>query len=114
MRVMISSGEVSGDLYAAQMVAALNQRLGPGLEWFGMGGNESRRAGVQILVPSDLLPSHGLFELVPRFFRLMQAFRTLARAARDRRPDWALLIDFQDFHLHLAGVLRKLGSAPSV
>lgn len=91
------------------MVRALNEKLGIPIEWFGMGGIESRRAGVNLLVDSSRFQSHGLVEVLPHLLGLAQAFKTLVHAAEERRPDWAFLVDFQDFHLRLAWKLSRQG-----
>ena len=44
MRVMISCGEPSGDLYAAGLIEALRARV-PSVEVFGFGGRRFERAG---------------------------------------------------------------------
>jgi len=51
----------------------------------------------------------GLAEVLPRIPRILGILRTLARAAAERRPRAALLVDLPDFNLRLAAKLKKLG-----
>jgi lipid-A-disaccharide synthase len=50
----------------------------------------------------------GIAEVLPALPRIFGALRTLGRAARERRPAAALLIDSPDFNLRLARRLRAL------
>ena len=51
----------------------------------------------------------GLAEVLPRLPRILGILRALARAAAERRPKAALLVDLPDFNLRLAAKLKKLG-----
>ncbi len=51
----------------------------------------------------------GITEVLPRLPRIWRVFRALVRAARERRPAAALLVDVPDFNLRLARKLRRLG-----
>ncbi len=107
--VLVSAGELSGDLYARRMVEALRRRWGEGVHFWGMGGPETAAAGVEVVVPMTDLQVHGVVEVLPSLVRLFRAFRRLVREAERRRPTWALLVDFQDFHLRLARELKRRG-----
>ena len=54
MRILISAGEASGDLYAAGLVEALRRR-NPNLEFFGCAGQRMQRAGVRAVVDTAKL-----------------------------------------------------------
>jgi len=105
-RLLISAGEPSGDALAAALVPALRARE-PGLELFGMGGPLLREAGADIRV--DAPGVSGLVEVARHLPRLFAAQRALVAAARRRRPDAAVLVDFPDFHLRVARALCDLG-----
>jgi len=47
MQILLSAGEASGDMYAAQLAAALKVRTN--CEVFGMGGDQMRAAGVEVV-----------------------------------------------------------------
>ncbi len=51
----------------------------------------------------------GLAEVLPRLPRILGILRQLARAAEERRPKAALLVDLPDFNLRLARRLKALG-----
>ena len=54
LRILISAGEVSGDLYAAQLVQALHRVAGDGsrLQIKALAGPHTRRAGAELLADS--------------------------------------------------------------
>ncbi|MDP9115274.1 MAG: lipid-A-disaccharide synthase, partial [Acidobacteriota bacterium] len=49
MRVLISAGEASGDLYASRLIEALKARH-PDAEFFGCAGPRMQAAGVEAVV----------------------------------------------------------------
>lgn len=108
LRVLVSAGEASGDLYAAALVERLRE-IRPDAEFFGCAGPRMRAAGVKAVVESESLSVVGLVEVVSHIPRIYGEFRKLVRAARARRPDVAILTDSPDFHLRLAPKLHKAG-----
>ncbi|HTS80640.1 MAG TPA: lipid-A-disaccharide synthase [Myxococcaceae bacterium] len=106
--LMVVAGEASGDLHAADVLAALRRRR-PGLRAFGMGGPKLKAAGLERLFDAREISVMGIAEVWPRLPRIWRVFRSLVRAARERRPAAALLVDVPDFNLRLARKLRGLG-----
>jgi len=67
-----------------------------------------QKAGVEAVVDAHSLAVVGLVEVVTHIPRIYGEFRKLLEAARDRRPDLAILTDSPDFHLRLARRLKAL------
>ncbi len=108
MKVLISAGEASGDLYASQLVSALKARH-PEVEFFGCAGLHMQAAGVEAVVDARSLSVVGIVEVLAHIPRIYGEFRKLVRAAKERRPDLAILTDSPDFHLRLARKLHAQG-----
>ena len=106
MRVLISAGEASGDLYASRVVEALKRRH-PDAEFFGCAGPRMQAAGVRAIVDARALAVVGLVEVVSHIPRIYREFRKLVRAIPAERPDAAVLTDSPDFHLRLAKKLHR-------
>ena len=106
--ILISAGEASGDRYAAMLVEEL-RRSRPDIRFFGCAGPRMRNAGVEPVVEAESLAVVGLVEVVSHLPRIWRQYRKLAAAARDRRPQLAILTDSPDFHLRLARRLKKQG-----
>lgn len=105
---LLSCGEASGDLYAAALTSEL-ARVDPGSRVLGLGGDQFRDAGGQLLADYRGLAVTGLTEALAVLPRSWRTYRRLARAARDDRPDVFVAIDFPDFNFRLAAAVRRLG-----
>jgi lipid-A-disaccharide synthase len=105
--LLLSAGEVSGDMYAARLATALRQRLNVSI--FGMGGPQMRAAGVEIITDYSEVSVVGITEVLKRLPSLFRAMRRLVDEAALRRPPLAILTDFPGFHLRLARKLRPQG-----
>lgn len=106
--ILVSAGEASGDLYAALLVDEL-RRIWPDAHYFGCTGPRMRSAGVETVVDASSLAVVGLAEVVSHIPRIYREYRKLAAAAREARPELAILTDSPDFHLRLAAKLRRQG-----
>ena len=106
--MLISAGEASGDLYAS-LVAAELRRTWPDVELFGCTGPRLRASGVETIVDANSLAVVGLLEVVRDIPRIYGEYRKLLAAARERRPDIAILTDSPDLHLRVARRLRMQG-----
>ena len=114
MRILISAGEASGELYGAKLIEALRQegaRRSPqlALEFFGVGGERMQQAGCELVVNAHEIAVVGLAEVVEHLPRIYQRFRRVVAEAERRRPDAAVLIDFPDFNFRLARELNTRG-----
>ena len=107
-KILVSSGEASGDLYASLVVEEL-RRLYPDADFFGCTGPRLRAAGVRTVVDAASLAVVGLTEVIAHIPRIYGEFRKLLAAARFERPDLAILTDSPDFHLRAARRLHRQG-----
>ncbi len=107
---MILAGEASGDLHGAGVVRALRE-LSPGIEVFGMGGDQMRAEGMDVLVDIRKMAFMGFVEVVRNLRTVFAAERVLGAAMEERRPEAVLLIDYPGFNLRFARRARKAGVA---
>jgi lipid-A-disaccharide synthase len=107
-KILVSAGEASGDLYASLLVEEL-RRIWPEAYFFGCTGPRLRAAGVETVVDAASLAVVGLLEVVRHVPRIYGEFRKLLAAAKERRPDLAILTDSPDFHLRAARRLHEAG-----
>ena len=108
MRILISAGEASGDLYAAELARRLRARH-PEIELFGCAGPRMAEAGVRRVVDASSLAVVGLVEVLRHVPRIHREYRKLIAAARRERPRLAVLTDNPGFHLRVARALRREG-----
>jgi lipid-A-disaccharide synthase len=107
-RIMIVTGEASGDLHGANLIRALRTRM-PDVEVCGMGGTELTSLGVNILYDAAKVSVVGIFEVFAHLKDIILAQRVLRRRLVTHRPDLLILIDLPDFNLLLAKQAKKLG-----
>lgn len=109
MRILVSAGESSGDMYAAQLVRSLREHRN-GITFFGCTGPRLREAGVDTVIDTGKLAVVGLAEVVSHLPGIYREYRRLLRVIRRNPPDAAILTDSPDFHLRLARHLKRLGT----
>ena len=107
-KILVSAGEASGDLYASLVVDEL-RRAWPDAECFGCTGPRLRASGVRTVVDAASLAVVGLLEVVAHIPRIYGEYRKLLAAAREEKPDLAILTDSPDFHLPVARRLHRQG-----
>jgi lipid-A-disaccharide synthase len=108
MKVMISCGEASGDLYAGALASEIRARVRHA-EVFGLGGDRFEASGARLIGHFRGLTVTGLTEALRVLPRSYAMLRTLTAAARDLKPDVFVPIDFPDFNFRLMAALRRLG-----
>jgi len=114
VRIFLSAGEASGDVYGAWLMDALRQQLRERgdlskPEFFGVGGDAMRKAECDLVVNAHQIAVVGLAEVVRHLPRIYGLFNEVVREIERRRPEVAVLIDFPDFNLRLARQLHKRG-----
>ena len=108
LRILMSCGEPSGDLYAGALVSELRARE-PGIEIRGLGGDRFAQAGGTLLAHYRGLSATGLVEPLRVVPRALALIRQLTQAARTFRPDVFVPIDFPDVNFRLIAAMKRLG-----
>ncbi|MBK8378040.1 MAG: lipid-A-disaccharide synthase [Nitrospira sp.] len=106
-RILIVTGEASGDLHGAHLVKALKE-LSPALQIVGVGGASMRAAGAELVKDIPQLDVMGLIGLsaVKTMLQRISRIRTLIKGER-----WDLvgLMDNPGLNFHFARVARACG-----
>lgn len=105
-KILIVSGEPSGDLHASNLVKDL-KNLKPDLEFFGLGGALSKEAGVDISFDIAKLSVVALVDVWKNIFTIGKVFTSLLKKVDSARADLAILVDYPGFNLRLARELKK-------
>jgi lipid-A-disaccharide synthase len=133
VRILISAGEASGEMYGAQLMEALRTdsiHVGKGvparpadlssatakpalnpdrLEFFGVGGDKMRAAGCDVVVDSKDLAVVGITEILGHLPKIWGLFHKLIAEADRRKPDVAIVIDSPAFNWRVARQMHKRG-----
>jgi len=107
VRLLLSCGEASGDLYAGALTREL-RALDPSLTIAGLGGPQFEAAGGRLIDDYRDIAVTGLTEAIAKVPRSFAALRRLVAAARAERPDALVVIDSPDFNFRLAPKIKKL------
>ena len=100
-QVLVSAGDASGDLHAADFVRTFRARS-PGARFFGLGGPALEKAGVELVCSQRDLAIGGLVEIAGGLGRVVRAWRRLTSALAERQADLVLLVDSGGFNLPFA------------
>ena len=111
-------------MYGAQLIEALRRtavlrsagrtnasaptRAGE-IEFFGAGGERMRAAGCEIVVDARDLAVVGITEVLSRLPKILGLYRKLIRAADEKRPALAVVIDAPAFNWRVARQMRRRG-----
>lgn len=105
---LLIAGEKSGEEHALSFLPELKQ-LHPGIEFFGVGGDELKASGMEIIYHLRDFSSFGVSEVIGKIPFYFKAMKHLENEVVRRNCKVAILIDFQDFNLRLAQKLAKRG-----
>src|SRR5271156_6446038 len=95
-------------MYGAQLSEALRRRE-TSLTFFGAGGDRMRAAGCDIVVDAKDLAVVGITEILSHLPKIYALFQKLVRAADEKRPALAVVIDSPAFNWRVARQMRKRG-----
>jgi lipid-A-disaccharide synthase len=108
MKVMVSAGEVSGDLHGAFLVREL-KKTSPDIKFFGLGSDRLKSEGVDIRFDISRRSTIGIFEALPNLIPIYLVYLRTIHLMKKEKPDLLLLIDSQGFNIPLARAAKKLG-----
>ena len=107
-KVMIVTGEASGDLHGAHLMEAVH-RINPGIQFSGMGGEALKKAGMNLLYPNQSLSVVGITEVLLKLKAIRKTLHGLKQFLEREQPDLLILVDFPDFNLRLAKFAHRRG-----
>lgn len=116
VRLLISTGEVSGDLQGGLLVEALHAEAaerGIPLEVVALGGERMHAAGATLLANTTPMGAIGLWEALPLVLPTLRVQRRVSRWLRRTPPDAVVLIDYMGANINLGlKVKRRLPGTP--
>ena len=109
---MLIAGEASGDLLAAELVAAL--RTAPEMQacpfppqFFGAGGREMAQAGVNLEFDMTQHAVIGISDVLKNYPKFRRLFNQLLKQAKERQPDVIICVDYGGFNLRFARAIKS-------
>ncbi len=109
-RILISTGEVSGDLQGSLLVNALFQgasKRGIDLEILALGGPLMESAGAELVADTSAMGAIGLWEAIPFILPTLKLQKSLENILSERSPDVLVLIDYMGPNIRLGNLVRN-------
>jgi lipid-A-disaccharide synthase len=106
--IVIVAGEASGDAHAARLVNEL-KKLDDSVNFRGMGGDNLRKAGVNVFIDMTELAVVGLVEVLLKYNVIKAELNKLKQDIKDNPPDLLILVDYQEFNQRLAAYAKSIG-----
>ena len=107
-KVMLVSGESSGDQHAANLFLELKKRC-PDVQGIGMGAAKMTAAGIDIHYDSSSIGVIGVIEVVKHYAEIRRALHAMQQLLLEQRPDLLVCVDYKEFNFKLATFARKNG-----
>ena len=106
--ILFVAGEVSGDLHAAGVARELKARKAA-FALTGIGGDEMRSAGVELVEHVEKLAVMGFIEVLEHIPRHWLLLREMTRRVRSGNVALVVLIDYPTFNMKLAEAATEAG-----
>ncbi len=107
-RLYIIAGERSGDLHGSNLTKALLAR-DKSLSIRGFGGDEMKKAGVDVHIHYEQLAFMGFVELITKLFTIFKFIRLCKNDIEQFNPDAIILIDYGGFNRRIAKFGKQKG-----
>ena len=111
VRLLVSTGEVSGDLQGSLLIRALHTEArsrGLDLEVVALGGERMRQAGSELLANTAPMGAIGLWEALPLVLPTLKLQARVRRWLRSHPLDGVVLIDYMGANVNLGLRIKRL------
>jgi lipid-A-disaccharide synthase len=110
-KIFLVAVEDSGDQLGAALMRALRQRLGPGVQFSGVGGRRMADEGLTSLHSTDDFSIMGVSQIPRRLPALIGHLRQTLRALREQHPHALVVIDSPGYSMWVAAYARRADPA---
>lgn len=106
MKFFVSTGEVSGDLHLSYLVEAIKRKY-KDVKFYGVAGNHSRKAGVEVIQDIDELAIMGFTEVLKKYSFLKKKANEYIDFIKKENIKKVILVDYGGFNLKFLELLKK-------
>ena len=107
MKIVVITGEESGDQLGASLLIALEKIYDQKLDVFGIGGKALAERGLKKFYDISEINVMGIVEVIPKIFHIKKIINNTVNKILEINPDIVLTIDSPDFTLRIAKKLKK-------
>lgn len=111
LRIMICAGEVSGELYAANIMREIKHELcdNYSVEFFGIGGDKMVAEGAEIIAHVSQTGVIGIWEVLKRARFFTNLKKQLQAMIDTRKPDILFTVDYPGMNMRIAEYAHEKG-----
>lgn len=106
MKFFVSTGEVSGDLHLSYLVDAIKKKYND-IEFFGVAGEHSKKAGVHIVQNISELAIMGFTEIIRKYKFLKRKASEYVEFIKKENIKKVILVDYGGFNLKFLELLKN-------
>ena len=110
MKIVVITGEESGDHLGASLLIALEKIYDQKLDVYGIGGRALEERGLKKFYDISEINVMGIVEVIPKIFHIKKIINNTVNKILEINPDIVLTIDSPDFTLRIAKKLKKKNS----
>ena len=107
MKIVVITGEESGDKLAASAIKELKKISNEPLKIFGIGGRALEKEGIQKFFDISDINVMGLIEVIPKIFKINRIIKSVVNQIIELDPDIIFTVDSPDFTLRIAERIKK-------
>ena len=100
------AGEKSGDLIGSKIIKKIKDNNSD-IEFIGIGGELMQKEGLNSIIDMNELSIMGVFEVLPKIFRLLKLIKYVANFILENKPDVVITIDSPDFNFRVMKIVKK-------
>lgn len=105
--ILILAGEASGDLHGAALIKAM-KAIDPSLSFYGIGGDEMKREGLQLLYHINKMAFLGFVEVIKHLPFIKKVQTDVLKLVEGKNIQTCVLIDYPGFNLSIAKKLNAM------
>ena len=106
-RYIVIAGETSGDQHGGDLISEIKKIYNNNVSFWGIGGNQMRRAGLNQLEKIDNISVVGFSEAFKKIPSMSILLNRITKFVEDANPNGVILIDYPGFNLKLASRIKK-------
>tara|TARA_Y100001968_G_C19454366_1_gene771487 strand:- start:10431 stop:11612 length:1182 start_codon:yes stop_codon:yes gene_type:complete len=113
IRLLISTGEVSGDLQGGLLVSALKREAelrGIHIEIFALGGKRMKEAGANLIADTSSIGAIGFWEALPFVIPTLKVQSLVDDVLKENPPNVVVLIDYMGPNIRLGNKVKNMKS----
>lgn len=106
-KVLIITGELSGDIFAAGLINYL-KKVKPEASYYAMGGENLSSEGAELIASLEDLSVMGFTEVICKIKKIKNILNTVLEWIKVNKPNVVILVDFPSFNFRVARLSNQL------